>query len=152
MSHVVPIELARLRGNPGKRRLHRGPQPARPDAVPEPPSFLSDEAQAEWRRLAPELCRLNLLTALDHAVLGAYCASFARWVTAERMLEDEGLTTRGSTGNKVMHPLVRVATQSARDLCRYAAEFGLTPSARARMRAGYDDGGGGSGKFTGLLR
>jgi P27 family predicted phage terminase small subunit len=152
MSRVIPYELARLRGNPSKRRLHRGPQPARAEAVPEPPSFLCEAAKAEWRRLAPELCRLNLLTALDHAVFGAYCASFGRWMTAERMLETEGLTTRGSTGNTVAHPLVKSAIQSARDLCRYAAEFGMTPCARARMRAGYDDGGGGSGKFTGLLR
>jgi hypothetical protein len=32
-----------------------------------------------------------------------------------------------------------------------AAEFGMTPCARAKMRAGYDDGGGGPSKFTGLL-
>ena len=152
MSRVIPYELARLRGNPSKRRLHRGPQPARPAAVPEPLPFLCEAAQAEWRRLAPELCRLNLLTVLDYAVFAAYCASFGRWITAERMLETEGLTARGSTGNTVAHPLTKIATQSARDLCKFAAEFGMTPCARARMRAGYDDDGGGSGKFDGLLR
>jgi P27 family predicted phage terminase small subunit len=88
---------------------------------------------------------------LDHAIFGAYCASFARWMMAERALETEGLTARGSTGNTVVHPLVKIAQQSARDLCRYAAEPGLTPCGRARMRAGWPEGGAGPGKFDGLL-
>jgi P27 family predicted phage terminase small subunit len=150
MSRVIPYEVARLRGNPGKRRLRPGPQPGRTEAVPEPLPFLSEAAKAEWRRLSPELSRLNLLTVLDHAVFGAYCAAFGRWVSAEHLLETEGLIAKGSTGNTVAHPLTKIATQSARDLCRYAAEFGMTPCARARMRAGYADVGG-PGKFDGLL-
>ena len=150
MSRVIPYELAALRGNPGKRRLRPGPQPVQPQAAPEPLPFLSEAAKAEWRRLAPELHRLRLLTPLDQAVFGAYCASFGRWVEAEHLLGTEGLLAKGSTGNIVAHPLTKIATQSARDLCRYASEFGLTPCARARMRAGYDDGGG-PGKFDGLL-
>jgi P27 family predicted phage terminase small subunit len=150
MSLVIPYELARLRGTPGKRRLRPVPQPARTEAVPEPLPFPCETAKAEWRRLAPELFRLNLLTVLDHAVFGTYCALFGQWMTAERLLETESLTAQGSTGNTVVHPLIKVAMQSARDLCRYASEFGLTPCARARMRASYDDGGG-PGKFDGLL-
>ncbi len=152
MSRVIPYELARRRGNPGKRKLRAGPQPQRTAEVPEPLSFLSEAGKAEWRRLAPELCRLGLLTVLDHAIFGAYCQSLGHWMTAERLLQTEGLIARGSTGNIVMHPLVKIATQAARDLCKYAAEFGMTPCARARMRAGWQpDGGGGPGKFDGLL-
>jgi P27 family predicted phage terminase small subunit len=153
MSRVVPYELARLRGNPGKRRLRAGPQPARTEAPPEPLDFLCEAAQAEWRRLAPELHRLGLLTVLDRSVFAIYCQTFGRWLTAERLLETEGLTARGSTGNTVPHPLVKIATQAARDVCRYASEFGMSPCARARMRAGWapPDGGGGPRKFDGLL-
>jgi P27 family predicted phage terminase small subunit len=152
MSRVIPYELARLRGNLGKRKLRPGPKPASPEAVPEPLPFLCEAAREEWRRLAPELFRLGLLTVLDHAIFGAYCAAFGHWMTAERLLETEGLTARGSTGNTVVHPLTKIATQAARDLCKYAAGFGMTPCARARMRAGWDpDAGGGPGKFDGLL-
>jgi P27 family predicted phage terminase small subunit len=81
-----------------------------------------------------------------------YCQTFGHWLEAERLLEAEGLTAKGSAGNVVMHPLMKVAIQSARDLCKYAAEFGMSPCARAKMRAGWDpDGGGGPGKFDGLL-
>jgi P27 family predicted phage terminase small subunit len=151
VSHVVPYELARLRGFPGKRRARSGPQPSRTEEVPEPLPFLSEAGKAEWRRLAPELYRLGLLTVLDHAIFGAYCQAFGHWTTAERLLETEGLVAKGSTGNTVMHPLMKIATQSARDLCKFACEFGMTPAARARARAGWPDGGGGPGKFAGFL-
>jgi P27 family predicted phage terminase small subunit len=151
MSRVVPYELARLRGNPGKRRLQAGPQPARTEAPPEPLDFLCDAAKTEWRRLAPEMHALGLLTALDQSLFAIYCSSVARWLTAEGLIETEGLTARGSTGNVVAHPVVKIATQAARDVCKYAAEFGLTPCARARMRGWPPDGGSGARKFDGLL-
>jgi P27 family predicted phage terminase small subunit len=92
------------------------------------------------------------LTILDHAIFGAYCASYGRWAEAERLLETEGLLAKGSTGNTVVHPLVKIATQAARDVCRYAAEFGMSPCARARMRASWTPpDGGGPRKFDGLL-
>ena len=53
---------------------------------------------------------------------------------------------------RVPHPLLKIATQAARDVCKFGAEFGMTPCARAKMRAGWDPGGGGGpGKFDGLL-
>jgi P27 family predicted phage terminase small subunit len=136
MSHIVPIELKRLRGNPGKKKLHAGPQPTRTEEPPEPLAFLSDNAKAEWRRLAPELHRLGLLTLLDHSAFGAYCSSFARWMAAERMLESEGLLAAGSTGNTVAHPAFKIAVASAKDMIRIGNEFGLTPCGRARLAAG----------------
>jgi P27 family predicted phage terminase small subunit len=153
MSHVVPYELARLRGHPAKRnKLRPGPQPSRTEAVPEPLPFLCEAAQAEWRRVAPELHRLGLLTILDQSVFAVYCASYGRLATAERLLETEALTAKGSTGNTVPHPLTKIAVQAARDVCKFAVEFGMTPCARAKMRAGWNpDGGGGPGKFDGLL-
>jgi P27 family predicted phage terminase small subunit len=133
--NIIPIEVKRLRGNPGRRPLHSGPQPARTDP-PEPLAFLSEDAKAEWRRLAPELHRLGLLTLLDHSAFGAYCSSFARWMAADRMLESEGLLAPGSTGNMVVHPAFKIAVQCARDLIRIGNEFGLTPCGRTRIAAG----------------
>jgi P27 family predicted phage terminase small subunit len=134
--NIIPIELQRLRGNPSRRPLRSGPQPARTEEQPEPLSFLSEDAKGEWRRLAPELHRLGLLTVLDHTAFGAYCMSFARWVAADRQLESEGLLATGSMGNVVAHPLFKIAVQSARDMIRIGSEFGLTPCGRTRLAAG----------------
>jgi P27 family predicted phage terminase small subunit len=161
MSHIVPYELAKLRGNPGKRKLHAGPQPARTAHVPGPPDFLMPAAKAEWLRLADELHALGLLTVLDTTTFAVYCQSVARWLLAEEMLakaiadaaangdDGVGFVTAGSRG-AVVDPLVKITVQAARDVCRYCAEFGFTPASRARFRAGYDPPPG-PDKWDGLL-
>lgn len=49
----IPFALAKLRGNPGKRRLKPEPQPQIEAKCPEAPDWLSDYAAEEW--VAPEL-------------------------------------------------------------------------------------------------
>jgi P27 family predicted phage terminase small subunit len=149
--NVIPIEIQKLRGNPSKRKLHSGPQPPVAAEPPEPLPFLSEAAKVEWRRLAPSLHKLGLLTLFDHAAFGAYCSFCARWMEAERQLETEGLLAQGSTGNTVAHPLFKIATQSARDMIAAGAAFGLSPSARARIAAGGYQPPPDDGKWDGLL-
>jgi P27 family predicted phage terminase small subunit len=163
MSHVVPYELARLRGFPGKQRKRPpGAQPARTEQVPEPPDFLMPAAKAEWARLAPEAHALGLLTALDVTLFAVYCQSVGRWMAAEDLLvkavaeaaadgdDGGGLAVAGSKGGAVINPVLKIAVQAARDVCRYAAEFGFTPASWARMRAGYEPPPG-PDKWGGLL-
>jgi P27 family predicted phage terminase small subunit len=154
MSHIVPIELARLRGNPGKRKLRSGPQPSRAESVPEPLPFLSEHAIEEWRRVAPELHVLGLLTPLDHAAFGAYCHAYAQWRTAVELLQRmaatdpaRGLLIKTAVGER-RNPLVKIAVDAATNMLQFAREFGLTPVARARLgAAGWEPTG--PGKFDG---
>ena len=61
-----------------------------------------------------------------------------------------GLTVRTSTGSLTQHPIYRVAVEAARDMLKYAAEFGLAPSARTRIAGGIAAAPA-PGKFDGLL-
>jgi P27 family predicted phage terminase small subunit len=97
--------------------------------MPSAPDFLSAEARQEWDRLAPELWRKGLLTALDHAVFEAYCASFGRWQQAMRCMNN--LTTPAET--KVMR---KIASRAWKDCTKYAAQFFFAPSP---IRAAQDD-------------
>jgi P27 family predicted phage terminase small subunit len=150
-----------LRGNPGLQKINEDePVPARPPAVPEPPDFLRGYACDEWCRVAPELHVLGLLTAVDVMPLAAYCSAYARWQDAEEVLRQMAmknpvtgvtgaLLIKTSAGDARANPLIRIADRAAADMIRYASEFGLTPAARARIRAGVawrDDG-----KFDGLI-
>jgi phage terminase small subunit len=75
----IPTVLKLIRGNPGKERLPQGEaEPQRPDDIPPPPPFLTGHAADEWRRLAPELYYLKLLTAIDTNTLAAYCQAYKR--------------------------------------------------------------------------
>ena len=125
------------------------PQPQRLDSAPEPPDFLSLEAATEWRRLAPELIRLGLLTGLDLAVFSAYCAAWGRWAEAERLIAEVGtLTVTSARGHETPHPLLRLSSAAANDALRFGSEFGLTPCSLARLDGCEPPP---SGKFAGLL-
>jgi len=146
-----------ITGNPGKRKIKAGePIPIRED-LPDPPPFLLDEAKVEWGRVSSELHRLGLLTKIDRSSLAAYCQAYGRWAQAEKAIRkmaerDEltgGLMIKTSNGNAIQNPLVGTANKAAGDMMRYAAEFGMTPSARVRLavEASPDRGS----KFDGLL-
>lgn len=144
---VVPTKLKLLRGNPGRRPIRPEPQPRIDNESPKPPDYLGKDARAEWLRVAPELYRLGLLTVIDISALAAYCNAFGRWTAAEREVGDK-LTIETSNGNTVQNPLVGIANAAARDMVKFAAEFGLSPAARRRLSAVVERP---AGKFDGLI-
>ena len=54
--------------------------------LPQPPAWLSEEAQDEWRRVVPMLTSLAILTALDMATFSAYCQAWAIFKQASEAL------------------------------------------------------------------
>jgi P27 family predicted phage terminase small subunit len=81
-----PTHLKLLEGNPGRRSLNRN-EPRPQVKVPTCPQHLCPSAKAEWKRLAPQLFVLGVLTALDRTTLAAYCQAYGRWVEAEQKLK-----------------------------------------------------------------
>jgi P27 family predicted phage terminase small subunit len=144
-----PTTLKVLSGTARKHRLGRDeprPEVSRPD----PPDHLTKAARGEWDRVVDALFRMGVMSDLDRAALAAYCQAYGRWVAAEsalaRMAEKDtvthGLMVRTKAGNAIQNPLVGAANKAMADMVRYAAEFGLTPSARTRVTAsasGEDD-------------
>lgn len=148
-----PTALKLIDGNPGKRPINRREvKPTISARVPSPPSYLDRVAANEWRRIAPELHVLGLLTNIDKAPLATYCQAFSRWRAAEdvvaRMKEKDQLTDalmiRTKSGNAIQNPVVGTANRAMLLMVRIAAEFGMTPAARARIEAGPHDNDEGS--------
>jgi P27 family predicted phage terminase small subunit len=122
-----------LRGNPGKRALPRD-EPD-PDALVDvdPPAWLSEVAQEEWRRLAPELIRLGLLTVADFGLFATYCSAWADFVTAEQALRGGGLVGQGKEKQPVRSPWLMVKYRAMDALVRIGDRFGFSPSARTSL-------------------
>ena len=138
----VPTAKKEILGNPGRRPLSKTePKPKR--SLPFAPSHLSSEAVEEWARVVVSLHRCGIVTEIDRAALGAYCQAYGRWAQAEKALAKMaerdgvafGLMIKTTNGNVVQNPLVGAANKSMSDMVRYAAEFGMTPSARTRINA-----------------
>jgi P27 family predicted phage terminase small subunit len=129
----IPTHLKVIAGNRGKRPLNRAePRPAA--GIPSPPPELSAEALKEWKRIAPRLLAAGMVTLVDRAALAAYCQSYGRWAQAERGLAAGELVIKTARGNLVYNPLVRIANKAMADMVRFAAEFGMTPSGRSRVK------------------
>jgi len=144
----TPTHLKLVRGNPGKRPVNQA-EPKPKVVLPSPPAELSEDALAEWNRVASDLYGLGILTAIDRAALAAYAQAYGRWVQAERaaarMADKDQLTSglmiRTTNGNAVQNPLIGVANKAMADMVRYAAEFGMTPSARSRIQGADPEAG-----------
>lgn len=137
----TPSRLQELRGNPGKRAINRHePKPAIGAVCP---SWLSKLAKIEWKRIAPELERLGLLTMVDQTALASYCQAHAELIEATKRLDKDGriidIPVYNKTGEEVgsiqkQHPAVKLQRDAFTRVKQFLAEFGLTPASRARLQ------------------
>ena len=133
-----PVALKRLEGNPGKRPLRA--RTGAPRGAVTCPEWLTAEARAEWRRLAPALTKAGLLTPLDRSAFATYCQSFARWKECQRGVEESGQLYLSATGRLLERPEVAMAQRFAREAREIGADFGLSPASRARLEVNQEEG------------
>ena len=94
--------------------------------------------------MSGELYAMRLLTSVDLMSFAAYCEAYNQWRTAAETLSGmeakdslfRGLLVKGPDGNAAENPIVGIERRAARSMIRFAAEFGMSPSARARVAAG----------------
>ena len=131
-----PTALKKLAGSPGKRALNAvEPQPPIPQSVPRTPRHLGVEAKREWKRMCHVLLAIGLYTEIDHAALEMYCQSYGDWIVAKRKVRNTGgRVLRSRKGALYTNPWVYEANGAWERLRKAAAEFGMTPSTRSRVR------------------
>lgn len=134
----TPTSLRVLRGNPGRRPLNRQ-EPAPEPGHLDPPTWLNPLAVEEWKRLAPVLHRLGLLTEIDGQALAGYCQTWARWREAEEKIREFGMVIKGRGGFPIISPFVAVANRAMNQMKAFLIEFGMTPSARSRVNKNGDE-------------
>ncbi len=101
--------------------------------VPDCPAELGPVARREWDRLANELGKLKILTALDRAALAAYCGAYALWAEATEAIQKYGTMVKSPSGYPIQSPYVSIANRQAEIMMRIASEFGFTPASRSRI-------------------
>jgi P27 family predicted phage terminase small subunit len=130
----TPTNILHMRGTYRPDR-HGGVEPSGPllDVAPPAPSYLRSLATEIWDAKAALLVELKLLTAGDLASLEGYCVAHERAIEAEAVVALQGRTVLTAQGIK-RHPELITAEKARADMRRYEQEFGLTPSARTRLR------------------
>ena len=137
-----PIELHLLENN--KNRLTKKQIQERIDGQIHPntnqincPDWLDEIGRREWERITNELIELGLMTNIDVVSLGIYCDAYSKYVEATLQIQEDGLTVEHINNqgakNTVTNPAVQVANKYADLIKKFVIEFGLTPSARAKL-------------------
>lgn len=165
----TPTELKVVRGTDrADRRNPAEPQPARLEVGSKPPEWLADRrARRAWRHLAKMLGEQRILTVMDAMALAMLCDAFADYLEAgdelarlRRIQEAEAAldgddvriaswfplaripdtAALGKTGVTIReHPAVKRRERAWMRVSRMLSEFGMTPSARARVAAAAEE-------------
>lgn len=131
--------------------LHKARGTYRPDrhgtAEPEPASAtarvprwaeLEGEAEKCYRRLAPMLASMRVLTEADVTALVQLCRRYAEYMELREQVDDEGVTyvIEGRNGRqRKTNPAVMVRDRAWADFQKGLTEFGLTPVSRSKITA-----------------
>jgi P27 family predicted phage terminase small subunit len=110
-------------------RSAHGPEPR----LPACPPHLHGEARKEWSRLGRKLRDFGLVTDIDKAALALYCQAWARWIEAEDALRNFGVVLKSPSGFPIQSPYLAIANKAMDQMTRLLAEFGMSPSSRARV-------------------
>ena len=133
-----PAELEELHGNPGHRPITKKIQFEQPAEVLKPPAWLDTVAKKEWKRLAPMLHKVGILTGADMAAFAAYCDAYSTMVAAVKAVQASApdrktpapLTFETDKGYKQQIPEIAIINNAKKTMLTFAREFGLTPSSR----------------------
>ncbi|MPL66027.1 hypothetical protein SDC9_11695 [bioreactor metagenome] len=135
-----PVEFRILEGNRGHQKIPKKLVKFGTKA-PRCPTWLDGKARKEWRRLAPTLERMHLLTDGDLAAFACYCKAVSDLQHADKVLQEEGRVFVTTTGYMMPRPEVAMANVAMKQIKDFAVQFGFTPSARARIDlSDIDDG------------
>jgi P27 family predicted phage terminase small subunit len=127
----TPTAILKRRGSTIANRNPKEPKP--PKGIPECPKALVGEARKEWDRITHELTLLNVITTVDGASLACYCQSWADYLEAIVRLKKDGKVITSPTGQIKLNPWNHVANKARDAVLKFSAQFGLTPSSRARV-------------------
>lgn len=134
MTMRKPTQLKRLHGTLRPDRQSAN-EPLPPRASGYCPRELPKAAKKWWRKQAPVLKRLGLLTQLD--VVGAadmaICAS--RIQQGEALIERTGLVIKGREDTWVKNPAITIVGMYRTALFAWMREFGMTPASRSKIDA-----------------
>jgi len=129
----LPTHIKLVKGTTRVDRLN--PNELKPPLViPAPPTHLDDQEKAKFVALAEMLVCHGLLTELDVGAVARYAVVWRRWLKAEAEIKQSGHMIETTNGNLTINPHLLVSNRCMAQMSQIESEFGLTPSARSRIR------------------
>jgi P27 family predicted phage terminase small subunit len=135
-----PAKLRLLEGARERDINQNAPIPRSGEVVP--PDEMSDDVRAIFDYTLAELEHMGIVAPADRDALVAYCEAVDKHRKASALLARSPVLVKGMHGNLVRNPAMQIQRDAAHLIRQFAQEFGLTPSARARIDRDRDDDDG----------
>jgi P27 family predicted phage terminase small subunit len=141
----TPTAIKKAKGNPGKRRLNERepkprPLPAKRLTAKRAEPLLDGLADFH-ARYGKVLRELGVLTEADEAAFDMMAVHWSLAREVAQLIRKEGLRVKDENGLDRKHPLLQVLRDNSAAFRQYAAEFGMTPSARSGLHVEKKDEG-----------
>lgn len=141
--------LQLIQGNPNKKNTeelaaraeHEKKMKMRSDNI-KPPTWLDKVGKKEFKRVAALLTEVEIITEADISMLAAYCNAYSQYVLISKIIEEDGIMVhtegKDEDGKPIKlvgeeHPLLKRQKNYFDQMKSAANDFGLTPSARAKL-------------------
>lgn len=138
----MPSAVARASGYKRRKGREIGgkePRPSRNVSAPPKAITTNKDAKKCWDAVLPHLQRMKVMTGADEIALQGLCRAWAIAQTADREIDTRGLMLTDDLGRYHANPAISISRQAWIEVRKFAQEFGLTPSARTRVREIEDD-------------
>lgn len=134
-SNVLKITGGRYAEEETKRRENEGAVEPKVE-IPPAPRGLCSSGKARWKIVATHLAGMRVMTAADTDALHLYIENWLRWRKANNKVKREGEIIKSPKGYPIQNPWLAIANKAQEQCTKLLIEFGLTPSARARVNRG----------------
>ena len=108
--------------------------------IPTAPDWLSEIGKKEFEKVTTQLFNLEMLYSVDLRLVEAYANEISLYLECEMKLRkenriDEFQSSEGTVLRRQASPLVKMKNDALNNSLKLAAQFGLTPVARASIAA-----------------
>ena len=137
----LPTAMKEMQGTLEKSRvLENEMQVDLVTQLPEAPELLSTIGVEEWYKVTSQLFNLKMLHHIDLRLIESYCNEMALYIECESELRKNGRVdifknTNGDIIRSQAKPNVKMKNDALNNALKLAAQFGLTPVARANISA-----------------
>jgi P27 family predicted phage terminase small subunit len=127
-----PEVLHWLNGDPSKKYRYLN-CPQGDSSKPIKPDGLDAHASEEWDLITELLDGMRLLSRTDVRALTMYCEAYSRYQAAREQIAKTGTVLVSPSKFFYQSPFVGIMNKASAEMKSWLIEFGLTPSARARL-------------------
>ena len=137
----LPTAMKEMQGTLEKSRVLKNEmQVDLVSQLPEAPELLSTIGVEEWYKVTSQLFNLKMLHHIDLRLIESYCNEMALYIECESELRKNGRVdifknTNGDIIRSQAKPYVKMKNDALNNALKLAAQFGLTPVARANISA-----------------